>query len=284
MIRTAQSIEEYRILRAGLAEPVGFVPTMGFLHEGHLSLVQMARKENASVVVSIFVNPTQFAPNEDLETYPRDLDRDLALLEPEGVDLVFIPTADDMYGSDDATWVQVEGISSRLEGASRPTHFRGVATVVTKLLNIAQPQRVYFGQKDAQQAVVLQRMIQDLAFPIEARIGPTVREADGLAMSSRNTYLSPEERAAAPVLYRALTKARDLWAEGLRDPQALRRSVEETLETEPLAKPDYVSVADVHTLEELTAPAAQALISLAVRFGATRLIDNIIVGRKEDAA
>lgn len=283
MIRTAQSIEEVRILRAGLADPVGFVPTMGFLHEGHLSLVRLAREENASVVVSIFVNPTQFAPNEDLETYPRDLDRDLSLLEPEGVDLVFIPTAEDMYAAGDATWVQVDGISNRLEGASRPTHFRGVATVVTKLLNIVQPQRVYFGQKDAQQAVVLQRMIQDLAFPVEARIGSTVREPDGLAMSSRNTYLTPEERAAAPVLYRALAKAKDLWADGLRDPQAIRRSVEETLAAEPLAKPDYVSVADVHTLEELTAPSARALISLAVRFGGTRLIDNVIVGREEAA-
>lgn len=283
MIRTAQSIEEVRVLRSGLAEPVGFVPTMGFLHEGHLSLVQMARKENASVVVSIFVNPTQFAPNEDLETYPRDLDRDLSLLEPEGVDVVFVPAADDMYSPDDSTWVQVEGISSRLEGASRPTHFRGVATVVTKLLNIAQPQRVYFGQKDAQQAVVLQRMIRDLAFPIDVRIGSTVREADGLAMSSRNTYLHPKERAAAPILYQALKRAEALWADGIRDPQALRRIVEETLATEPLAKPDYVSVADANTLEELKAPASQALVSLAVRFGATRLIDNVLLGRKEAA-
>ena len=284
MIRTAQSIEEVRVRRGGLPEPVGFVPTMGFLHEGHLSLVQMARKENASVVVSIFVNPTQFAPNEDLETYPRDLDRDLALLEPEGVDLVFVPDAEVMYAPADATWVQVEGISKRLEGASRPTHFRGVATVVTKLLNIAQPQRVYFGQKDAQQAVILQRMIRDLAFPVEARIGPTVREPDGLAMSSRNTYLKPDERAAATVLYRSLEGARQLWNDGERDPRVLRQSVESMLATEPLAKPDYVSVADTATLEELEAPAPQALISLAVRFGKTRLIDNVIVGQEEAGA
>ena len=281
MIRTVQSIEEYRALRGGLAEPVGFVPTMGFLHEGHLSLVKMAHKENASVVVSIFVNPTQFAPNEDLETYPRDLDRDLALLEPEGVDLVFVPSAEAMYAPADATWVQVEGISSRLEGASRPTHFRGVTTVVTKLLNIVQPQRVYFGQKDAQQAVILQRMIRDLAFPVEARIGATVREPDGLAMSSRNTYLKPDERAAATVLSRALRQAERLWKDGERDPRVLRQSVEGMLATEPLAKPDYVSVADTATLRELDAPAQQALISLAVRFGKTRLIDNVIVGHEE---
>ena len=276
-MRIAKTVAEMRAARAELSEPVGLVPTMGFLHDGHLSLVRMARNENPSTVVSIFVNPTQFSPTEDLASYPRDLDRDLLLLEQEGADVVFAPEADAVYGSDHATWVDVEGITDRLEGAARPGHFRGVATVVVKLLNIVAPQRAYFGQKDAQQAIVLRKLIDDLDFDTEMIVGPTLREADGLAMSSRNTYLSPEERAAAPALRRALDLAERLYTGGKRNPETLRRAMTEVLESEPRIQPEYVSIANPTDLREVETIDAKVLVSLAARIGMTRLIDNTVL-------
>lgn len=271
-------IEELRSLRERLPEPVGFVPTMGYLHEGHLSLVRQARLECASVVASIFVNPTQFGPQEDLAAYPRDLPRDLRLLEDMGVDLVWVPTVEMMYPPGYQTWVSVEEVTKHLEGSRRPTHFRGVTTVVAKLFNSVQPQKVYFGQKDAQQAVVIRRMVTDLNFPLEVRVCPIVREGDGLAMSSRNVYLNPSERRAAPILYQAMQAAQMAFESGERDADLLRKIVSEKIQIEPLASLQYVSCADPETLQELTGLIDRGLLSLAVFFGNTRLIDNIILG------
>ncbi len=271
-------IEELRALRERLPEPVGFVPTMGYLHEGHLSLVRQARLECASVVASIFVNPTQFGPQEDLAAYPQDLPRDLRLLEEMGVDLVWVPTVDMMYPPGYQTWVSVEEVTKPLEGSRRPTHFRGVTTVVAILFNSVQPQKAYFGQKDAQQAVVIRRMVKDLNFPLEVRVCPIVREGDGLAMSSRNIYLNPTERRAAPILYQALQAARMAFESGERDADLLRRIVSEKIQIEPMASLQYVSCADAETLQELTGLIDRGLLSLAVFFGKTRLIDNIILG------
>ncbi len=268
---------ELRAARAQLPEPVGFVPTMGYLHEGHLSLARRAREECASVVVSIFVNPTQFAPTEDLDAYPRDLERDLRLLEEIGVDLVWTPTPEVMYPEGFQTWVTVEELTQVLEGASRPTHFRGVTTVVAKLFNGVQPQKAYFGQKDAQQAVVIQRMVKDLNFPVEIIVCPIVREPDGLAMSSRNTYLNPDERQAATVLYRSLTAAAEAFAAGERDADRLRAIVRDMVDAEPLADLEYISCAHPETLQELDGEVERALLSMAVRVGKTRLIDNFLV-------
>jgi pantoate--beta-alanine ligase len=251
---------------------------MGYLHEGHLSLVRRAKTECASVGVSIFVNPAQFGPNEDLASYPVDLERDQALLEREAVDLVWIPTREQMYPEGFQTWVTVEELTRPLEGEHRPGHFRGVATVVAKLFNAVQPDRAYFGQKDAHQLAVVRRMAQDLDFGVEVVACPTMREADGLAMSSRNVGLSPEERRAAGVLYRALSAAQQAYAGGEREAEALRRSVTETLQAEPLARIQYVSVADPETLAELQGEVGRALLSMAVFLGKTRLIDNVIVG------
>jgi pantoate--beta-alanine ligase len=276
-MKVTPSIEELRHIRASLPNPLGFVPTMGYLHQGHLSLIQRARDECKSVIVSIFVNPTQFSPSEDLEAYPRDLERDLSRIDEIGAEVVWNPSVEEMYGSNFQTWVEVEGISKPLEGASRPEHFRGVATVVTKLFNVVQPQKAYFGQKDAQQSIVIKQMIHDLNFPIEIIVSPTVREEDGLAMSSRNSYLDAGERQAATVLFRALTAAKDEFERGVVDPQALKGRMMEVLAAEPLAEIDYVSVADVGTLEELEDPINQALLSMAVRIGKTRLIDNMIL-------
>lgn len=250
---------------------------MGYLHEGHLSLVRQARAANDRVAVSIFVNPTQFAPTEDLSTYPRNLERDLALLRAEQVDLVFTPDNQTIYPPHFQTYVTVEEVSKGQEGRSRPTHFRGVATVVAKLFNIVQPTRAYFGQKDAQQTVVIRRMVQDLNFNLELVIGPTVREADGLALSSRNVYLTAQERAAATVLYRGLLKVQHRFQQGERHAETLRQLLRDTIQAEPLARLDYVSLADGTTLEELDTVDRPALVSLAVFFGKTRLIDNIIL-------
>ncbi len=277
MILTS-TLNELREARSGLLNPVGLVPTMGFLHEGHLSLVRCAKGENESVVVSIYVNPTQFAPTEDLKAYPRNTERDLALLENEGVDLVWSPSDQDMYPPGFQTWVELERLTKFLEGSYRPEHFRGVATVVSKLFNAVQPQRAYFGQKDAQQAVVITRMTQDLNFPVEVIICPTIREADGLALSSRNSYLNPEERRGAPVLYRALSGAKEAFESGIIDSEELHTHMLEVLENEPLAEVEYVSVTDLETLEELDGPITRGLLSMAVRFRTTRLIDNMIVG------
>jgi pantoate--beta-alanine ligase len=269
--------QELRVKRDVLKEPVGLVPTMGFLHEGHLSLVHRARQDCASVVVSIFVNPTQFGPQEDLAKYPRNLQRDLDLLDKEGVDLVWTPTEDVMYPPGYQTWVTVEEISRPLEGAMRPGHFRGVATVVAKLINSVQPQKAYFGQKDAQQAAVIRRMAQDLDFPIEIIICPTVREPDGLAMSSRNVYLSPEERRKATVISRSLFEVKAAFYAGEREAKELLKVVLDLLASEKGVKVQYVSCADPKTLQELDGRVSQALISMAVTIGKTRLIDNIIL-------
>ena len=265
-------------LRDGL-RPLGLVPTMGYLHEGHLSLVRAARAENATVAVSIFVNPTQFGPNEDFAAYPRDVERDLDLLKAEGVDLVFSPPAKEIYPPGFDTYVLVGAVTDMLEGQARPGHFRGVATVVAKLFNIVLPDRAYFGQKDAQQAVVIRQMVRDLDIPVEVSIQPIVREPDGLALSSRNVYLSETERQAALVLSRSLRAVQRLYADGERDAERLRASLRATLAAEPLARPDYVSVADAVTLQELDVVDRAALVSMAVRIGRTRLIDNVILSR-----
>ncbi len=277
-LRVVHRVTEMKALRKKLPEPVGFVPTMGALHEGHLALVRKARLENESVIVSIFVNPTQFSPQEDFAAYPRDFQRDLKLLGAEGVDAVFAPEAGEMYPPGFSTWVKVEKLTQRLEGASRPGHFRGVATVVAKLFNITLPTRAYFGQKDAQQALVIKRMVTDLNFDLELVVVPTVREPDGLAMSSRNIYLSPEERQSATILWKALSEAEKLWRGGEQDAEKLRRQIRELIQTEPKAKLEYVSVADAESLEELSRIDRPALVSLAARIGQARLIDNITLG------
>jgi pantoate--beta-alanine ligase len=281
------TIEDFRAAKSALPGSWGFVPTMGYLHAGHLSLVKRARAENDHVAVSIFVNPTQFGPTEDLAAYPRDLDRDLKLLEPLGVDLVFNPSPEVMYPPNYQTFVTVEDVTKYLEGASRLGHFRGVATVVAKLFNIIGAERAYFGQKDAQQTIVIKRMVQDLNMPIEIIVCPTQREADGLALSSRNTYLDAEHRRAAPVLYRALCAAKEAFDRCERDGDRLRSIMREVIESEPLAKLDYVSAADATTLQELgphpNPPPSQkdatgegVLFSMAVRVGKPRLIDNFL--------
>jgi len=275
-MKVLETVAEIKQLK--LPEPVGFVPTMGYLHEGHLVLVRRAKAENASVVVSIFVNPTQFGPQEDFKKYPRDPERDLALLEKEGTDVVFMPAVDEMYPPNFNRWVEVGKVSERLEGASRPGHFRGVATVVARLFNIVQPDRAYFGQKDAQQLLVIKKMVAELNMNLEIVGVPTVREGDGLAMSSRNTYLNPEERKAAAVLYQALTLAQKLWSQGEKDAKAIIRQMTELIQKQPLAEIDYISVADAETLDELDRVKPPALVSLAVKIGRTRLIDNVVVG------
>lgn len=276
-MKTVATLSELWTVRESLRPPVGLVPTMGFLHEGHLSLVRRAREQCASVVVSIFVNPTQFAPSEDLQAYPRDLSRDLRLLEQERVDLVWNPTPEVMYPQGFQTWVTVEEMTRPLEGKYRPTHFRGVTTVVAKLFAAVHPHSAYFGQKDAQQAAVIRQMVRDLNFPIEVVVCPIIRETDGLAMSSRNKYLNPAERKAARVLYRALSAAQKAFKAGERDAGTLRRIISETINHEPLARLQYVSCAHPDSLQELEGPVKRALCSMAVFIGDTRLIDNLIV-------
>jgi pantoate--beta-alanine ligase len=276
-MQVVKAITEIRALRQNLKGSVGFVPTMGFLHAGHLALVRRAKAENSVVAVSIYVNPTQFGPREDFGAYPRDLDRDLGLLRKEGTDIVFVPLDDEMYPPGFSSWVDVEKVTEPLEGATRPGHFRGVATVVAKLFHIVQPTRAYFGQKDAQQAVVIKRMVTDLDMSLEVVIVPTVRERDGLAMSSRNVYLSPKERQAATVLFKALMLARQLRKAGEKDAEKIRRQMTECIRKEPLARIDYVSIADTERLEELDLLERPALASLAVKIGKTRLIDNILL-------
>lgn len=277
-MRNVSTLDELRSARLSLDGTLGLVPTMGYLHEGHLSLIRRAKEECDHVVVSIFVNPTQFGPKEDLSKYPRDLDRDLGLIEPLGTDLVWMPTAEIMYPKGYQTWVEVEAITSPLEGAMRPGHFKGVTTVVAKLFNAVQPHKAYFGQKDAQQAAVIRRMAVDLNFPIEIVVCPTVREADGLAMSSRNVYLDPEQREAATVLFRSLSAAKGLYESGERNAEKIRVKMKEVLAGEPLAEPQYISCADYDSLEELTEIRGKALLSMAVFIGKTRLIDNFVLG------
>ena len=277
-MKIVETVVELEKLREKLPGPVGFVPTMGYLHEGHLALVRQARAENASVAVSIFVNPTQFGPEEDFKQYPRDPRRDLSLLEREGVDLVFMPPVEEVYPPGFNSWVEVGRLTQRLEGASRPGHFRGVATVVARLFELVGPDRAYFGQKDAQQLIVIKKMVADLALDIEIVAVTTVREADGLAMSSRNTYLNPEERKQATVLYQALTLAQKLYSEGERNAETIRQKMKALIQKQPLADIDYISIADAETLEELDVVKPPALVSMAVRIGGTRLIDNVVLG------
>ncbi|MDH3943793.1 MAG: pantoate--beta-alanine ligase [Anaerolineae bacterium] len=278
-MKQAITIAELRDERAKLAEPVGLVPTMGFLHEGHMSLVRAAKQECQSVVVSIFVNPTQFAPEEDLDAYPRDIPKDLGMLEAEGVDLVWLPTPEVMYPQGFQTWVDVEDVTKPLEGGMRPGHFRGVTTVVAKLFNAVGPQKAYFGQKDAQQAAVIKRMAADLDFPLEVVVCPIAREADGLAMSSRNVYLDEAQRAGATVLNKALWAAKAAHEAGERGGDVLRKIMDEIIDAEPLAKRQYTSCAHPETLLELDdVGEAGALLSMAVYFGKTRLIDNLVLG------
>jgi pantoate--beta-alanine ligase len=273
-----RTIAAFRAWRGGIEGSLGLVPTMGYLHEGHISLVRAARIDSAHVAVSIFVNPTQFSPNEDLSRYPRDEARDLQLLEAEGVDAVFAPEPGEIYPDGFSTYVSVERLTARLEGASRPGHFRGVTTVVLKLFNIMQPDKAYFGRKDAQQLAIIRSMTSDLDVPVEIIGLPIVRESDGLAMSSRNVYLAPEQRAAALVLSRSLRLAEGAYAVGERDAGVIRDRMRALIAGEPLASADYVSIADAGTLEEVERVDAPVLVSLAVRFGPTRLIDNTTLG------
>ncbi len=277
MIVTASIAEVRRARWRDHQESWGFVPTMGYLHEGHISLVRRAAGENTRVAASIYVNPTQFAPTEDLASYPRDLDRDLALLEAEGVDLVFTPDDEIMYPTGFQTAVILRELPRYLEGAARPNHFEGVATVVTKLFHIVQPDRAYFGQKDAQQAAVLLQMVRDLNFDLQMVICPIVREPDGLALSSRNKYLDPADREAAVILSRALADARVAYEDGQRDGEILRTIMRARIATEPRARLDYVSAADPQTLVELHEIETGVLLSMAVFFGRTRLIDNVLL-------
>jgi len=277
-MKVVEKINDMKRMRQQLAEPVGFVPTMGYLHEGHLALVRQAKIENQSVVVSIFVNPTQFGPQEDYKNYPRDHELDLSILENEKTNIVFMPSVAEIYPPQFNSWIEIEKVTERLEGASRPTHFRGVTTVVAKLFNIVQPAKAYFGQKDAQQLIVIKKMVADLNMPLEIVTVPTVREPDGLAMSSRNIYLNSEQRQAATVLYQALTLAEKLWAQGERDAEQIRQQIIALIQKQPLVEIDYVSIADNETLDELDTVSPPALVSLAVRIGKTRLIDNIVLG------
>ena len=274
-MEVVRRVDGLKVLRPSWPRPVGLVPTMGYLHDGHLSLVRRARTENATVVVSIFVNPTQFGPSEDLSSYPRNPGRDLEFLEREGVDVVFVPSASEMYPGGYSTWVEVEGVTSLLEGASRPGHFRGVATVCNKLFNLVAAERAYFGQKDAQQVAVITKMVHDLNMNLDIVVVPTVREPDGLAMSSRNAYLGPEERVAARVLYRALRSAGDMRREGCLDAALVREKMTDVVRSEPLASLDYAAVVAPGGFEELESLDGPALAVIAVRIGSTRLIDNM---------
>jgi pantoate--beta-alanine ligase len=277
-MKVVSTIAGFKEARRQIEGTVGFVPTMGYLHEGHLFLARRAKAENDVSVVSIFVNPTQFGPKEDFARYPRDQERDLAMLEREKTDLVLMPPVEEIYPAGASTWVDVENVTKTLEGATRPGHFRGVATVVAKLFNIVEPTKAYFGQKDAQQVVVIRKMVTDLNMNLEVVVVPTQRESDGLAMSSRNVYLNPQERQAAVVLWRSMNLAQGLWQKGERDAERIRNEMVALIKKEPLARIDYVSIADPRTLEELSQVKGPALVSMAVYVGKTRLIDNLTLG------
>jgi pantoate--beta-alanine ligase len=281
-MRICDSVERMRKARV-LMRPdrrVGLVPTMGALHQGHLSLVRAAREQCESVVVSIFVNPLQFGPNEDLAKYPRTLERDCELLEREKVDILFTPSVDDMYPKNAVTLVAVEGMSEKLCGRSRPGHFRGVTTVVAKIFHIVEPERAFFGQKDAAQCAIIRRMARDLNFPVEIVVGPIVREPDGLAMSSRNAYLSPPERKSALVLYRALSEVKKRFDQGERNADQLADSGQQVLSQEPEARLDYLEIVDPDTLDPVTEIQSETLVAVAALIGGTRLIDNIVLSPK----
>ena len=276
-MRVIETVADFRAVERSCTRPLGLVPTMGYLHEGHLSLVRRARADNATAAASIFVNPTQFGENEDLSTYPRDMDGDLEKLRREGVDLVFAPSASEVYPPGFDTAIDVGDIARRLEGEHRPGHFTGVATVVCKLLTIVRPDNVYFGQKDAQQCLVIERLNADLNLGANVIVMPTVRDPDGLALSSRNAYLSPEDRQSALSLSRALWLAETLHSEGVRDAATIRAQMLLVLNTQPTASIDYISIADANTLQELTTIDRPTLVSLAVHIGQVRLIDNTVI-------
>ncbi|MFD1744188.1 pantoate--beta-alanine ligase [Rhizobium helianthi] len=278
IIKTRDELRQAIAALRGAGRSIGFVPTMGYLHIGHLTLVRRAREENSAVVASIFVNPLQFGRNEDLEKYPRDLVRDSAMLEVEGVDILFAPEVSEMYPRPMATVVDVPSIGSQLEGEVRPGHFAGVATVVTKLFNLVQPDAAYFGEKDYQQVQVIRRMVEDLAQPVRVVPVPTVREADGLACSSRNVYLSSEERQAAVIVPRTLDEAERLIHAGVGDPLELEEKLMAFVRTEPLAVPEVVAVRHPETLERVeTVQDQPVLIALFIRIGTTRLLDNRVI-------
>jgi pantoate--beta-alanine ligase len=276
-MRRLVTVADVRSWRGEREGTVGLVPTMGALHAGHLSLVEAARRENDRVVVSVFVNPTQFGPREDFARYPRDLEKDAALLARAGADALFAPSVDAVYPPGSETTVDVGSVAAPLEGERRPGHFRGVATVVLKLLGIARPDRAYFGEKDAQQLAVVRRLVADLNVPVDVRACPIVREPDGLALSSRNGYLSPPEREAATVLSRALRAAREAWQAGERRGDALRQAMRSVLEREPLARVDYASVADPASFREIEVASGPVRLLLAVHVGPTRLVDNLLL-------
>jgi pantoate--beta-alanine ligase len=277
VVRIIQEVRAFSRTARSRGSLLGLVPTMGALHEGHLSLVRAAKSKSDVVAASIFVNPTQFGPNEDFTRYPRDLDGDLALLEREGVDVVFVPSVEEMYPLQSVTWVTVDGLSDRLCGKSRPGHFRGVATVVAKLFNIVEPDLAFFGQKDAAQVAVIRRMVRDLNMSVAIEVCPIVREPDGLALSSRNAYLNPEQRKDALVLFRALTQARELFGNGQRDPAALIEAAENIFAGTPTVRLDYCEIVDPDELTPLTAIDQPALVAVAAFVGNTRLIDNIVL-------
>ena len=277
LFTTVVEIKEYLRRQQAAGKSVGLVPTMGYLHEGHLSLIRRAVAETDIPVISVFVNPIQFGPSEDLGKYPRDLKRDQELIRETGAEVVFNPSMAEMYGTDYLTYVRVEKITETLCGVSRPGHFQGVATVVNKLFNIVRPDKAYFGQKDAQQALVIRKMVKDLNMDVEVVVCPIVREADGLAMSSRNTYLNAEERRQAVALYQALLAAKAMIEQGERDAHRVKRHMEELIHRQPLANVDYISVVDPESLREITEISGAVLLALAVKFGATRLIDNLRV-------
>lgn len=280
-IGTIAALRERLTAHRRAGRSIGFVPTMGYLHQGHMSLVARSKAENDVTVVSIFVNPLQFGKNEDLAKYPRDLARDSLMLEAAGVDFLFAPDVEAMYPEPMQTVVDLPVLGGQLEGEARPGHFAGVATVVTKLFNIVQPDAAYFGEKDYQQVTIIRRMVDDLALPVRVVPAPTIREADGLACSSRNVYLSPEERAAAVIVPKALKEADRLVAAGLRDPKELEEAIKTFIRTEPLADPEVVAVRDPNTLEPLERIGSTALILLYVRIGQTRLLDNRVLGKAE---
>jgi len=284
-MKICDSVEEMRKARALMRQDrkdwrIGFVPTMGALHEGHLSLVRAARAQCESVVVSIFVNPLQFGPNEDLAKYPRTFERDRELLERERVDILFAPSVEDMYPKDAVTYLTVEGMSEKLCGKSRPGHFRGVTTVVAKLFHIVEPDLAFFGQKDAAQCAIIRRMVRDLNFLVEIVVGPIVREPDGLAMSSRNAYLSPQERNSALVLHRALIEVKKRFDQGERSANKLAEAGNHVLSQEPGVRPDYLEIVDPDTLDPVAEIRSGALVAVAAFVGATRLIDNVVLSPK----
>ncbi len=279
-MKTAQTIEQVRALvknARSLSKTIGFVPTMGALHAGHISLIKAAKAKTDFVVVSIFVNPTQFGPNEDFSKYPRPIEEDLKICQENGVDLVFNPTTEEIYAKENLTWINVEKLTEPLCGRSRPGHFRGVTTVCTKLFNIVIPDFAFFGQKDAQQAIVIKRMVADLNMPLEIVICPTIRQDDGLAISSRNKYLSPQERQDAPLLYESLQKAAEIIKKGVTNKQKVVENIEKVIKKSSKFVPEYIEIVDFETLESQNIIKGRVLIAVAARIGQTRLIDNIII-------